>query len=414
VAVGPPPDFFDTLWEARAPLFAAALFTPRKKEPYLQSQAWARKRTLTGTKPRDYRSIRNRLDPPCWAVVKCQAVHELQELAQLVGGKLIGDPRLPITGVRPFEAAEEGDLTLAMEAKYRENLQATKASAVLIAPGPVQTAKSLIEVEQPKVAFAKLLNLFHQKPFRSLGISPLAVTGRDCQIAGEVSIHPFVFIGDGAVIGARVTLFPGVFVGEGCIIGEDCVLYSNVSLQPGVRIGRRVILHSGTVIGADGFGYVFDGTTQIKIPQTGTVVIGDDVEIGANSCVDRATFGATEIGDGVKLDNHVHIGHNCRIGKNTVMVAQVGISGSVQIGSGCVFAGHSGVVDHVTIGNRVTVLAKSAVTRDLPDGQVVSGHPAIDHRNSLKIEALTRRLPELYERLKNRETPGKKNSESED
>jgi UDP-3-O-[3-hydroxymyristoyl] glucosamine N-acyltransferase len=334
-------------------------------------------------------------------------VYRLQELAELVGGRVVGDPQLPITGVQPFASAKEGDITLAIEPKLRDNLQATGASAVLVAKMPAdRTEKSLIEVGRPKVAFASLLNLFHRRPYKPLGISPLAFIGRECSIAEDASIHPFAYVGDGAVIGARVTLYPGVFVGESCGIGMDSVLYSNVSLYPGVRIGRRVILHSGVVIGADGFGYVFDGTTQIKIPQTGTVIVGDDVEIGANSCVDRATFGATEIGEGVKLDNHVHVGHNCRIGKNTVMVAQVGISGSVDIGSDCVFAGHSGVVDHVKIGNKVTVLAKSAVTRDVPDGKVVSGHPAVDHRSSLRIEALTRRLPELFERVKHQEAAG--------
>jgi UDP-3-O-[3-hydroxymyristoyl] glucosamine N-acyltransferase len=341
-------------------------------------------------------------------------VYKLQELAERVGGRVIGDPQLAITGIRPFEAAEKGDLTLALERKYLDNLQATEASAVLVATELPAAAKALIVVGRPKVAFARLLNLFHSTPFQPLGISPLAFVGKGCRIADEVSIHPFVYVGEGAVIEARVTLYPGVHVGADCVIRGDSVLYSNVSLYPGVRVGRRNILHSGTVIGADGFGYVFDGKTQIKIPQTGTVILGDDVEIGANSCVDRATFGATEIEDGVKLDNHVHVGHNCRVGKNTVMVAQVGISGSVRIGSECVFAGHSGVVDHVTIGDRVTVLAKSAVTRDIADGKAVSGHPAIDHRSFLKIEALTRRLPELFERLKNQAVSRPSKNEDEE
>lgn len=313
---------------------------------------------------------------------------------------MAGDSQIEIRGIQPFESAGPGDLTLAGEKKFQEQLEKTRASAVIVLPGVVSSKKALLQIDKPKLAFARLLALLHGRPFEAAGISPLAQISKSAQVAAKVTIHPFVFVGDEAVIKEEVTLLAGVHVGNRCVIGPACVLHPNVTLYEGVSLGSRVILHSGTVIGADGFGYVFDEDTQVKIPQTGCVIIGDDVEIGANSCVDRATFGATVLERGVKLDNHVHIGHNCRIGENTVIVAQVGISGSVEIGKNCTFAGHSGVVDHVRIGDGVTVMMKSAVTKDIPSHSVISGQPAMDHRQWMKIEALKRRFPEIYREWK--------------
>ena len=333
--------------------------------------------------------------------------------AEHVGARVIGDPQTEISRVRPFETAGSRDLTLAAEKQYHEHLEETQAAAVIVPQDVHSTHKPLLQVEKPKVAFARILALFHVEPFEPKGISPLAFVDDDCQIAEKVTIYPFVYVAKGVTIAEGVTLFPGVHVGIGCTIGERCSLYPNVTLYDNVCLGARVVLHSGTVIGSDGFGYVSDGGEQIKIPQTGTVAIGDDVEIGANSCVDRATFGSTVLDRGVKLDNHVHIGHNCKIGENTVVVAQVGISGSVEIGKNCVFAGHSGVADHVKIGDEVKVMMKSAVNKDVSSNSVVSGQPAIDHRKSLKIQALVRRLPELYEEWKDssESTPERKTEE---
>jgi UDP-3-O-[3-hydroxymyristoyl] glucosamine N-acyltransferase len=309
-------------------------------------------------------------------------VYTLQKLAEHVGGRVAGDSQIEIRGIQPFESAGPGDLTLAGQKKYHEHLDQTRASAVIVSPGVVSEEKPLLQVEKPKVAFARLLSLFHPRPAAAQGISPLAHISESAQVSEDVTIHPFVFVGDH------------------CVIGRGCVLHPNVTLYENVSLGERVILHSGAVIGADGFGYVFDGQTQVKIPQTGSVTIGDDVEIGANSCVDRATFGATVLERGVKLDNHVHIGHNCRIGENTVMAGQVGLSGSVEVGKNCVFAGHAGVVDHVKIGDQVTVMMKSAVSKDVPSRSVVSGQPAMEHRQWMKIEAVTRRFPEIYREWK--------------
>ena len=327
-------------------------------------------------------------------------MYTLEKLAEHVGGRVSGDSQIEISGMQPFESAGPGDLTLAGKKEYQQHLEETRASAVIVSPGVVSSKKALLQVEHPKLAFARLLALFHDRPFAAQGISPQAHVSDSADVSQNVTIHPFVFVGDGAVIGEEVTLFPGVHVGNQSVIGPGCVLHPNVTLYEGVSLGARVILHSGVVIGADGFGYVFDGHTQVKIPQTGCVIISEDVEIGANSCVDRGTFGATVVERGVKLDNHVHIGHNCRIGENTVMVAQVGISGSVEVGKNCTFAGHSGVVDHVKIGDEVTVMMKSAVTKDIPSHSVVSGQPAMDHRQWMHIEAFTRRFPEIYREWK--------------
>lgn len=327
-------------------------------------------------------------------------MYTLQKLAEHVGGRVAGDSQMEIRGIQPFESAGPGDLTLAAQKKYQEHLDQTRASAVIVSPGVESEEKPLLQVERPKVAFARLLALFHPRPAAVTGISPQAHISESSRVFEDVTIHPFVFVGDEVVIEKEVTLFSGVHVGNHCVIGRGCVLHPNVTLYENVSLGERVILHSGTVIGADGFGYVFDGQTQVKIPQTGSVTIGDDVEIGANSCVDRAGFGVTVLERGVKLDNHVHIGHNCRIGENTVIAGQVGLSGSVEVGKNCTFAGHAGVVDHVKIGDQVTVMMKSAVSKDIPSQSVVSGQPAMEHRQWMKIEAATRRLPEIYREWK--------------
>lgn len=327
-------------------------------------------------------------------------MYTLQKLAEHVGGRVAGDSQMEIRGIQPFESAGPGDLTLAAQKKYQEHLDQTRASAVIVSPGVESEEKPLLQVERPKVAFARLLALFHPRPAAVKGISPQAHISESSRVFEDVTIHPFVFVGDEVVIEKEVTLFSGVHVGNHCVIGRGCVLHPNVTLYENVSLGERVILHSGTVIGADGFGYVFDGQTQVKIPQTGSVTIGDDVEIGANSCVDRAGFGVTVLERGVKLDNHVHIGHNCRIGENTVIAGQVGLSGSVEVGKNCTFAGHAGVVDHVKIGDQVTVMMKSAVSKDIPSQSVVSGQPAMEHRQWMKIEAATRRLPEIYREWK--------------
>lgn len=329
-------------------------------------------------------------------------MYQLQELAELVGGEVIGDAELRISGVSPFEEARPGEITLAAQKRYLDQLQSSPASAVIVSREVEKRPAgiNLLLVERPKVAFALILQKFHPKKLPASGISPVASIAPDSEIHPSASVHAHVVVEPGAIIGERVTLFPGVYIGSECYVGADCVLYPNVVLYPRTRLGERVIIHAGTVIGADGFGYVHDGKRQLKIPQTGYVEIHDDVEIGANSCVDRGTFGATVVARNVKLDNHVHVGHNCRIGENTIVVGQVGFSGSVEVGRDCIFAGHAGVSDHVRIGDQVVVAMKSAVTKDIPSRQMVSGQPAIDLKKDQKIRAISRRLPEIYEMFK--------------
>ena len=344
---------------------------------------------------------------------KTPLVYTLRQLAEYVGGQVTGDPEVSITGIQPFKTAELGDLTLASERKYYEHLERTKASCVIVPLEIKSNKKPLLHSKRPKVAFAQIMQLFLAKQSEAKGISPLAFVSESSRIAPNVTIHPFVYVGDNVVIEENVNLFPNVYIGNNCKIGKGSTLYPGVILYDEVLLGVEVTVHSGTVIGADGFGYAHDGEKQVKIPQIGRVLIGDNVEIGANSCIDKATFGETVLESGVKLDNHVHVGHNCRIGANTVIVAQVGISGGVQIGENCVFAGHSGVVDHVKVGDNVTVMMKSAVSKDVPSGSVVSGQPAINHRQHMKIEALVKRLPEFYRMWIRSKERGRRNNDEE-
>ncbi len=314
----------------------------------------------------------------------------------------MGDGDVRIDGVAPFESASEGAITFAASAHLLEQIESSAASAIIVPPGDYGSSKSLLVAPHPKVAFARILALFTTEPFKATGISELASIGRDCEIAEAVSIEPFVRVADGVSIGSEVTLHSGVSIGEGCVIGNGCTLHPNVVLYPEVKLGLRVIIHSGTVLGSDGFGYVFDHDRQLKIPQTGGVEIGNDVEIGANCAIDRATFGATVVEDHVKIDNLVHIAHNCRIGANTVIVGCCGISGSVEIGRNCILAGQVGIADHIRVGDNVKILARAAVFKDVPSNSVISGTPARDHREELRAQAALRRLPELRRRLLSR------------
>ena len=319
----------------------------------------------------------------------------ITELATKLGAELTGQDDIDILGVASISAARPGDITYLSDDKHVKELASCRASAVIV-PQVIPDLKiPLLVVRNPRLAFAQALRLFHERPYVSGGISERAVVGTGVVLGADPTIHPYAVIADGARIGSRVTLYPGAFVGANSAIGDDSVIYPNVTIREVVTIGSRVIIHSGTVIGSDGFGFVTDNGRHHKIPQVGGVIIEDDVEIGANCTIDRATLGNTIIRKGAKLDNMVHVAHNVTIGEHCLFAAQVGIAGSSTLGSYVVIGGQAGVADHITIGDRVMVGGGSGVTRDMDAGQVVAGFPAIPIREWLKAQAIFSKLPEL-------------------
>jgi UDP-3-O-[3-hydroxymyristoyl] glucosamine N-acyltransferase len=331
---------------------------------------------------------------------------KLKELAEWVGGTVVGDGEVGIHGVASIEEAKAGELTFIANPKYLPKLNQTQASAVIVSPEVTSSGKSLLCVKNPYLAFAKILALFSHKPYQPKGVDPHAWVSPTAQLGKDLTIYPFAFIGDRCRIGDRVTLHPGVCVGEDSSIGEDSILQANVSVYPGMVIGRRVILHSGVVVGSDGFGYAKEGRKNLKIPQVGKVEIEDDVEIGSNTSIDRGTLGNTIIRRGAKIDNLVQVAHNVVIGEDSIIVAQVGISGSTKLGSNVTLAGQVGVAGHLQIGDNVMVGAQSGVGQDLPPNQVYSGSPTMPHREWLrmamtlpKVSAMRKALMEIEKRL---------------
>jgi UDP-3-O-[3-hydroxymyristoyl] glucosamine N-acyltransferase len=253
---------------------------------------------------------------------------------------------------------------------------------------------------EPYLAYAKIAQLFFQKPYKPQGLSQSAIVPSTARIGKDVSIFPLVYIGENVIIGDRVTLYPGVYIGDDAVVGNDVIFYPHVTVEAGSIIGNRVILHPGVIIGGDGFGYAKDKEKYIKIPQVGTVHIEDDVEIGANSTVDRAAFGKTLIRRGTKIDNLVMVAHNVVIGEDTIIVAQSGIAGSSEIGNRVVIAAQCGVSGHINIGDNVTITARGGVPNSIPPHSVVSGTPTIPHRTWLKASAVFSHLPEMREELR--------------
>jgi UDP-3-O-[3-hydroxymyristoyl] glucosamine N-acyltransferase len=324
----------------------------------------------------------------------------LAEITDIVGGRLIGNPDIKISGVASLEDAGSNDISFFAKDKYKSLLYKSKAAAFIVGSRIPLKDKNLIIVDNPYYAFALLLRTYYQTPYRAKGISDKAIIGKDCSIGRDVTLYPYVYIGDNCIIGDRVTLYPGVVICDNVKIGEDTVLYPNVSIYQNIKIGKRVIIHSGTVVGSDGFGFVLKDEKQHKIPQIGTVVIEDDVELGSNVCVDRATLGKTILKRGVKVDNLVQIGHNVSIGEDSIIVSQVGLSGSSKIGRRALLAGRAATVHDINIGNHVTVSGQAVVTKDLPDGSFVSGFPAIDHKIWKKSIILFKQLPQLFSKMK--------------
>jgi UDP-3-O-[3-hydroxymyristoyl] glucosamine N-acyltransferase len=324
----------------------------------------------------------------------------LGELARLVGGDLEGDSSLEIRGFASLESAGPGDLSFVAADRYLTAARQSAAAALIAAPGLDLGGRPAIRVAQPYAAIAAVLSVFFPQPVIAPGVHPTAYVADSARISASATVGAFTVVGERSVVDDRAVLHPHVFVGPDCRVGEGNVLHPHVVLRERVELGRRVIVHPGSVLGADGFGYVFDGQAHRKIPQVGRVVIEDDVEIGANVTVDRATLGETVIGRGTKIDNLVQIGHNTVVGPAVIIVAQVGIAGSCRIGRGAVLAGQVGIADHVTVGDGAQIGSQAGVHRDVPAGAGMIGTPAMAGGDGLRALAAISRLPEILKDLR--------------
>ena len=339
-------------------------------------------------------------EPACFVTV-----HTVRSLAEHVGGTILGDgAETVVTGISDLRGAQPDQVSFWANAKYESDAQASRAAAILVSPkdAPKLTATRIV-VESPSAAFGKISALFAPAPIRDEpGIHPTAIVAPDVVMGEGVCVQAHAVITAGVRLGARCVVGANTFIGQETTIGDDTRFYPLVMIRERTVIGARVIIHSGAVIGSDGFGYDFDPKTgrHVKINHTGYVQIDDDVEIGANTAVDRGRFGKTHIGVGVKIDNLVQIAHNVIVGAHSIIVSQTGISGSTSLGRYVTLAGQVGLAGHLNIGDKATITAQSGLNKDVPAGAVLAGHHAMPIRESLKVEALTRRLPELVERLK--------------
>ena len=324
----------------------------------------------------------------------------LKDIAQRLGCRLEGDGEIEIQGVAGIEQARAGDLTFFVNPKYAAQLRQTQASAVILGEGAEPAPCAMLRASNPYFAFARAVELFSPQPARALGIHRLADVAASASVAPDASIGAFVSIGEGARIGARTIVYPHVTIGEAAIVGDDCVLHARVSVRERVTLGHRVVVQDGAVIGSDGFGFAqrADGTHH-KIPQIGGVVVEDDVEIGANTAIDRPAVGETRIGAGTKIDNLVQIAHGVKIGRDTLLAAQVGIAGSTTIEDRVTLAGQVGVAGHLTLGKGVVATAQTGIPNSVDAGAFISGYPAIPNRDWLKSSAIFRKLPELRKTL---------------
>ncbi len=325
----------------------------------------------------------------------------LKEIADLVAGQVLGDPATEVSGVSSIGEAGPGDLVFAESLRHLQDAQNSPAAAVLTRHQPAGPAKPAVMVKNPREAFAAVLELFAPKLLAAVpGVHPGAHVAPTAEIAKHASIGFGVWIGEHARIGEGAVIMPLSYIDDGVVVGDYSVFHPHVTIKSGTVVGKRVILHSGVVIGADGFGYNQVGGAHKKIPHIGGVIIEDDVEIGANSTVDRSRTGFTEIGSGTKIDNLVHVAHNVKIGKNCIVVAQVGISGSVVIGHGVIIAGQAGIKDNVKIGDGVQIAARSGIISDIASGAKVAGFPARSYGDEMRIWACLSHLPALVKQVK--------------
>jgi UDP-3-O-[3-hydroxymyristoyl] glucosamine N-acyltransferase len=326
----------------------------------------------------------------------------LCEIAEFVGGEIVGDSSVLISGVSGIREAKPGEITFIADPRYADMLDETNASAVIVSSEVSRNGKkTLLKCPNPRLAFINLVNMWATDEIpHPTGIHPTSIIGEHVELGKNVAIHAYVVIEDGAVIGDNVVIYPHTYIGRESRIGSNTLIYHDVTVRERVAIGERVIIHSGARIGNDGFGFTSHEGIHHKEPQIGSVVIEDDVEVGANVTIDRATFGQTRIGRGTKIDNLVQIGHNVTIGEHCIIVALVGIAGSVQLGNGVTLAGQAGVAGHLKIGDNCVVAARSGVTKSIPPNSRVSGWPAVPHDKEQKVKASIRRLPDLLKRLR--------------
>ncbi len=326
---------------------------------------------------------------------------KLKDLTEITGGRIEGDPQTRISGINTLEEADSGDLSFLSSYRYLKLMKTTKASCVLV-PEDFKSGPhpNLLRVKNVQLAFTLAAReLCGEKVHPLKGISKKSIISPSARISPGAAVGDFSVIGEKTYVGEESYVYPQVYIGRNCRIGKECVIYPGVKIMDSVKIGDGVIIHSGAVIGSDGFGYTLKDGRRIKTAQMGGVEIGDRVEIGANTTIDRGSASPTRIGEGTKIDNLVQIAHNVQVGKKCIIVSQAGIAGSTVIEDGAVLAGQAGVVGHIRIGKGAKVGAQAGVTRNVADGALVSGYPATEHRKARKLNALTRKLPELFKKV---------------
>ncbi|MDQ7032588.1 MAG: UDP-3-O-(3-hydroxymyristoyl)glucosamine N-acyltransferase [Desulfonauticus sp.] len=323
----------------------------------------------------------------------------LSEIAKYLNLELKGEDK-EIRGVNTLEAAKKDELSFLANPKYVPHLKTTKAGAVVVSSEFASQVSSALISSNPYFDFARVVQLFARPQGTFRGISELAFIHSTAQIDPTVTVYPFVYIGEGVKIGANTVIFSGSYIGERVEIGEQCTIYPNVSLLCDTKIGNNVIIHAGTVLGSDGFGFAQGQSGLEKFPQIGKVVVEDNVEIGANTTIDRAAIGETKIGAGTKIDNLVQIAHNVQVGENSIIVAQVGISGSTVLGKQVILGGQVGIAGHLHLGDGCRVAAQSGVGKDIPPQTDVGGTPSMPHKTFLRSSLILPKLPELYKKIK--------------
>jgi UDP-3-O-[3-hydroxymyristoyl] glucosamine N-acyltransferase len=325
--------------------------------------------------------------------------YTVSELAQLLQAEVLGDGSVSLSGFAPASTAKPGELTFAENEKFFARAEQSAASAVLVDGNFSSEKKTLLKVPNARIGFAKVLPLFYPEPKFTPGIHPTSVVASSAQVDSTAHIGPHCFISDDVKVGARTVLHSGIHLGAGVVLGEDCHLFPNVVVYSKTQIGSRVRLHAGAVLGSDGFGYVLDGNFHRKVPQAGSVIIHDEVEIGANVTIDRGALGPTVIGRGTKIDNLVQIAHNVNIGDHCLVVAQTGIAGSTKLGNYVTLAGQVGLAGHLKIGNKAIVAAQSGVMHDIPDGEKWFGTPAQKDRRMKRQLIAMEQVPELLKQV---------------